>query len=84
MKKLFYSLAILFTLTSAVYADYARPGFENNNSNQRNDIVGRYNYTPQRINHYDNMGRLVGYSMAYTDGTVKEYDSMGRYLGSSK
>ncbi len=83
MKKLIYSLAVLFTLTTAIYADLPRRGFSNN-STQRKGFVDNSAYTPQRVNHYDNMGKLTGYSMVYPDGTVKVYDAMGRYLGSSK
>ena len=83
MKKFIYSLAVLFTLTSAVYADSPRPGFQNNNTDQRKGFTNN-NHAPRRVNHYDSNGILIGYSMIYSDGTVQEYDAMGICIGSSR
>ncbi|KKL70489.1 hypothetical protein LCGC14_2104390 [marine sediment metagenome] len=83
MKKLIYSLALLFTLTSAVYADFPRSGFQNNNTDQRNGFTKNY-HVPRRVNHYNSNGILIRYSMIYSDGTVQEYDAMGICIGSSR
>ena len=82
MKKVILTiLCFLFVITG--YA--GRPGFvDDQNSNVRNGFVDNSAFQDRGVNHYDSMGRLIGYSIISPDGNVKEYNAMGQLVGSSR